>query len=207
VEYVLAGDFIEVTYYLDGECLGTGFRVPKEDEAFYPVLSMSGDVTVRTTVTTEIPPRIIKGYTDPNFMRKTFNIVQAKDESGTTIIPVEGGDREIKLTVHPTKDDKVTLTVVVCNIMSIRKNFTTTESGISLSSIEGSHVVSSTRSRPIPPYDVVEKAIRQCMVTGWTSLNFSADGKELAILDAFGESVAIGERIVGQRGEPALTSY
>ncbi|CAJ1949368.1 unnamed protein product [Cylindrotheca closterium] len=208
VEYVLSGDFIEVTYYLDGECLGTGFRVPKENEAFHPVLSMTGEVTVTATVTAEIPPHIIKGYTDPNFMRKTYNIVQAKDESGTTIIPTEGGDgREIKLTVNPTKDDKVTLTVVVCNILSIGKNFDTTENGISMSSVEGSDVVSSTRSKPIPPYDVVEKAIRQSMATGWAAINFSADGKAMTILDANGESVATGERIVGERGQPALASY
>ncbi|KAL3941100.1 MAG: hypothetical protein SGBAC_004482 [Bacillariaceae sp.] len=208
VEFMSTKDFIEVTYYLNGEILGAGFRVPKEVEAFHPLVSMTGTVTLRAMVTTEIPPRIVKSYTDPTSMRQSFILAQANDESGKTIIPAEGGDTDIKVTINPTEEDTVTLTVVVCNIMSIRKKFITTESGIiSLLPIEGHDVVCSTRSKARPPYNVVEPIIREYMASVWASINISSDGKELTILNANGESMATGEKLVRDRKQPALTSY
>lgn len=208
VEFMSTSDSIEVTYYLNGEILGTGFRVPKEEEAFHPVVSMTGEVTLRAMVTTEIPPRIVKSYTDPTSMRQTFIFTQAKDESGTTIIPAEGGDKDIKVTVNPTKEEEVTLTVVVCNILSIRKKIVIAESGIiSLLPIKGHDVVCSTRSKARPPYNVVEPLIREYMATVWAFINISSDGKELTILNVNGESMAVGEKLVRDREQPALTSY
>lgn len=213
VEYVVSEEFIDVTYYVNNELVGTGFRVPKDEEAFYPEMSMTGEVKVHVKVTADMPPCITsdEGANSPSIMRTAYTLTEAKDSSGNTIIPVEGGDpnKKIKVTVNPTTEEHAGVTVVVYNVMSIGKKFAANKGGgIALAAIEGgNNLVASTRRMPPAPYVEVENMIAQCLTTEWASMELSADGKELRILNRNSECMAKGEKEVRQRGQPALTSY
>jgi len=215
VEYAVLGEFIEVKHHVNGECLGIGFRVPKEDEAFLPVLSMTGELTLQIKITLDMPEYAATSGPDgsePSIIGTPFKITEAQDETGRTIVPVEGGDpsKIIKVTIVPDGEstDQASLIVVVFNILSIGElSFFKSETGIKLSSVEGGHRVTSTRRRPPEPYLGVEKSMSQCMANGWASMEMSAHGKALTIKNARGQCVAKGEKLERQLGSPALTSY
>ena len=64
---VSRGDALEVTFYKNGECLGTGFQLAGNTATYYPCLHVSGSALVDVEIPEQLPSTEIKAKTPTGF--------------------------------------------------------------------------------------------------------------------------------------------
>jgi hypothetical protein len=224
LEYIESDDNIQVIYHVNGECIGTGFQIAKENTPFYPCFSTTGNVELQVEILAEAPETSAAASGNDDPFDGKYEILEALDRLGEKIIPVTNLEhpregKAIELSISHHHDDLWSFNVKVFNSLSIRKRFTTrkTPSDFILKDTghgamflvlesEDQNVISS-RMKPPPPYDQIERKLAACMANTWNSTEVSENGKTLTIFSGENKPIMICIRHEPKLGRPALTSY
>lgn len=222
LEFVESEGNIEVIYYVNAECIGTGFQIVKKGTTpFYPCLSTTGDTELQVKILAQAPPTCLMTSENNDSFNGRYTISKALDASGETVFPLPLDHEEeamaVQLSIRHQHDDIWSFNLKMCNLLSIRKRFASKKSPneyILKDSSEGAFFVLANEEQPImsskamppPPIDEMERKIAKCMVKTWHSIELSENGKALTIFDV-GNDIVVVCRRYQQNRHPALLSY
>lgn len=208
VEYVESNEHqtIQVVLYLNGNCLGTGFEIPKTDASFVPCISANGELKFQTKVLFEKPELT---SSPPHPLSGKWIVIDASDGNGKQLLPVPDAEQKIILSIENQEADMFNIAIRVCNTLSIRKRISEGASPgrhFLLDNVGEGHVI-STRMMASPPFHEVEVALPACMKLSWLQMEIvKDDGDRMYIQAGTDEPVVTCEREVPSM-EAACTSY
>jgi hypothetical protein len=211
VEYVESNEHrqtIQVILYLNGNCLGTGFEIPKTDTSFVPCISAHGELKFQTKVLLGKPE--LTSSPPPHPLSGKWIVIDASDGNGKQLLPVPDTGKKTILSIENQEADMFNIAIRVCNTLSIRKRISEGASSSGrhflLESVGEGHV-NSTRMRAPSPFHEVEAALPACMKLSWLQMEIvKDDGDRMYIQAGPDEPVVTCEREVPSM-EAACTSY
>jgi SPRY domain len=110
VQVAPGSDALEVSFYKNGECLGTGFRLPKTTETFYPCLHISGSASLRIEAPPELPSREVSTSTATGFF-DDWRLEKAWDGQKSVDFP----DAPIKLALAKGNGNALKISFKIAN--------------------------------------------------------------------------------------------
>jgi hypothetical protein len=223
LEYIESDENIQVIYHVNEECIGTGFQIAKENTPFYPCFSTTGNVELQVKILAEAPETRAAASENDDPFDGRYEILEALDRWGEKIIPVTNLEhpREvmaIELSICHHHDDLWRFKVNIFNSLSILRfttrkppsDFILKDTGrgamFLVLETEDQNVISS-KMKPPPPYDQIERKLAACMANTWNSIEVSENEKTLTIFNGENKPVVICIRHEPKLGRPALTSY
>jgi hypothetical protein len=160
VQVTPGSDALEVSFYKNGECLGTGFRLPKSKATFYPCLHISGSASLRTEAPPELPSTEVSASTATGFYGD-WKLDKAWDGES----PVDFPDDPIKLGLTKGSGNALKIHFKVANnVGGTAEIVEETESTLTVKT--GPFM--STKMMPPPKYRALEKLLGTKEITSIT---------------------------------------